>query len=246
MRTEMPQFYSGYTPVVERRAHVCVDTPGLQRVRSMARERFIAHDREFMEPREGFHSALLLDHSEGDRDVAMIVGETLGFTAEEVFLIGDIGFHHDLSKTKWHGHRIDGPLPPSEIQGKDAHACMSQIMYLDIGRLCHLDGDEWLTLETVGVGIHFHHTPEDLARIAERTRRVRELKLVTTFNVVDFYVGVREARGKSHPATSHVAAIAETLKHVRKSRFDFARSEVEKIVAALDQPAVEERVSLYT
>ena len=238
------QNFGSYIPEVERRRHVSVDSPGLRWVHNAVRELIIAHDREFIEPREGFHSALLLDHSETGSDVGGIVAKQLGFSNEEVFLVEEILFYHDFSKTRWHGHRYDGPLPETEIAGKDAHACMSQIMLSEIARLLPLNGDERHTIEKIGVGVHFHHTPEDLAKIAVRSRLIRELKMVTLVHFVDYYIANREERGKSHPGRDHAASLKQTIRHSMNERFDYARSEVDAIVDALDSPEVERRMCL--
>ncbi len=225
-----------YVPEVERRGHLNADSPGLIRLKEEVRGRIIAHDRAFFEPRPGFHNAALLDHVERVETKVQSVGRALGLSEEDILLLGYMGFFHDYSKVSWLGHRYDGPLPADEIPGKEGHAKLSWVMLRDLGHLLELNPDEWWTLGSISVGLKYHHHPERLAKIAKRIKRSRELKLVTIVNLGDFYCGLREYRGKSHPAVSHSLAMAYAEDRSRDPVYNYARKVVPRIIEALDEP----------
>lgn len=237
--TQLLRSFGSYKPDTERRGRLAMDTPGLERIRDIVRAKAIAHDLEFAQPRAGFHAARLLWHLEDDEALTEIVARKVGFSEEEIFTSRMIAFCHDFSKTVWHGHRYDGPLPAEEYVGKEGHARLSGLMLVELARELEIGPEDWPTVQSVAIGLKYHHHPERLAAIAERVRRQREVKQTTLVHVVDCYVGIREHRGNSHPGIDHVAALAETLVHIRKPRFDYAREGVQAIWAALTSREVE-------
>ncbi|MDB4939673.1 MAG: hypothetical protein JWO40_98 [Candidatus Doudnabacteria bacterium] len=228
-----------YTPEVERRGHISIDSPGLIRLKSRVKELVNVHDQEFIEPRTGYHNALLADHLENVELYSEVIAHLLGCGREEIYKISLIGYLHDFSKTVWHGHRIEGPLPESERAAKEGHAKLSKVMLIQLGSSMGLTEAEWKTLRSVCFGVRYHHTPERLAQISHRVHAVRELKLASIVHFVDIYVGMREYRGPSHPGVSHADAITSIEARFRKSKYGYLSQVAPPMIEALNQPLVE-------